>query len=377
MQDTLRVIISGGGTGGHVFPAIAIADAIKAAAPDTVFLFVGAAGRMEMDKVPAAGYEIVGLWISGFQRSLSWRNLLFPVKLFHSWWAARRILNRFRPSLVIGVGGYASGPVLRAAISRRVPSLLQEQNSFPGVTNRILARKADLVCVAYEGMERFFPPQKLRLTGNPIRPALLMDLEAKRSEAYRYFDLDPAKRTVFLFGGSLGARSMNEAMSEGEALLVQHPDVQVIWQCGRAGYERFAATGTARLENVRLHAFIDRMDLAYAAADVVVARAGALSISELCLVGKPAVLVPSPYVAEDHQTRNAEALVAKGAAVLVKDEAARSGLLPAVLSVLSDPGLQSQLAARIRALAKPDAAGAVAAAAIELARMKNKQVRTG
>ncbi|MEY3052984.1 MAG: hypothetical protein RLY31_2769 [Bacteroidota bacterium] len=373
MQDKLRVIISGGGTGGHVFPAIAIADAIRAIVPESVFLFVGAAGRMEMERVPAAGYEIVGLWISGFQRSLTWRNLLFPVKLLHSWWAARRIVRRFRPSLVIGVGGYASGPVLRAGIAAGVPSVLQEQNSFPGVTNRILARKADLVCVAYEGMERYFAARKIRLTGNPIRAALLSDLASKRSEAFRHFELDPSRRTVFLFGGSLGARSMNEAMANGEALLAQHPDVQVIWQCGKSGYDRFAATGTARLGNIRLHAFIDRMDLAYAAADVVVARAGALSISELCLVGKPAVLVPSPYVAEDHQTKNAQALVDKGAALLVPDAAAAASLLPTVLSLLPDIRKQADLGERIRMMSRPDAAREIAAAAIELARTKGKR----
>lgn len=356
----MRIIISGGGTGGHVFPAIAIADAIKKMRPDAEILFVGAKGKLEMEKVPKAGYLIEGLWISGFQRSLTVRNLLFPIKLLHSWWRARQIVRRFRPDVVVGVGGYASGPTLDAASAFNVPTVLQEQNSYPGVTNKILAKKAAKICVAYEGMDKFFPKEKIVLAGNPVRSEVFQNLENKRQEGYSHFGLDEKKQTIFVFGGSLGARTLNEAMAAGTQLLKENQQVQLLWQCGRLYHENFKNSETANLPQVKIQPFIDRMDLAYAIADVVIGRAGALSVSEMCLAGKPAILVPSPNVAEDHQTKNALALVEKGAALMVKDAAARDELLWAALEVLKNKELQAQLSRNIRQLAKPDAADVIA-----------------
>ena len=356
----MKIIISGGGTGGHVFPAIAIADAIKKNRPDAEILFVGARGRLEMEKVPKAGYPIKGLWISGFQRSLTWRNLLFPIKLIHSWWRARQIVRRFRPDVAVGVGGYASGPTLNAAGAFGIPTVLQEQNSFPGVTNKILAKKAAKICVAYEGMDKFFPKEKIVLTGNPVRATVFQNLDKKREEGRAHFGLDPNKQTVFVFGGSLGARTLNEAMAAGAQMLKENPTVQLLWQCGRFYFENFKNCETARLPGVKIEPFIDRMDLAYAAADIVIGRAGALSISEMCLVGKPAILVPSPNVAEDHQTKNALALVEKDAALMVKDAAAKDELLWAAFEVLKNRELQVRLGENIKAMARPDAAEAIA-----------------
>ncbi|MEK7255337.1 MAG: undecaprenyldiphospho-muramoylpentapeptide beta-N-acetylglucosaminyltransferase [Bacteroidota bacterium] len=356
----MKIIISGGGTGGHVFPAIAIADAIKKLAPSADILFVGAKGRLEMEKVPAAGYPIEGLWVSGFQRKLTWQNLLFPVKLAASWWKARQIVRRFRPNVVVGVGGYASGPTLNAAGAAGIPTVLQEQNSYPGVTNRLLAKRAAKICVAYEGMERFFPSEKIILTGNPVRSAVFQNLESKRDEGLTYFNLAKNKKTLFVFGGSLGARTINEAMAANTALLAENQDIQVLWQVGKLYLETFGQSATAKLPNVQVRPFIDRMDLAYAAADLVIGRAGALTISELCLVGKPAILVPSPNVAEDHQTKNALALVEKDAALMVKDAAAKEEMLWAAMEVLKNEALASRLGENIKRLAKPDAAEAIA-----------------
>ena len=356
----MKIIISGGGTGGHVIPAIAIADAIKKMRPDAEILFVGAKGKLEMEKVPKAGYPIEGLWISGFQRSLTVRNLLFPVKLLHSWWRARQIVRRFRPDVVIGVGGYASGPTLDAASAFSIPTVLQEQNSYPGVTNKILAKKAAKICVAYEGMDKFFPKEKIVLAGNPVRSEVFQNLENKRQEGCSHFGLDEKKQTIFVFGGSLGARTLNEAMAAGTQLLKENPQVQLLWQCGRLYHENFKNSETANLPQVKIQPFIDRMDLAYAIADVVIGRAGALSVSEMCLAGKPAILVPSPNVAEDHQTKNALALVEKDAALMVKDAAAKDELLWAAMEVLKNKELQAQLSRNIRQLARPDAAEVIA-----------------
>ncbi len=350
-----------------MYPAIAIADAIKALQPDAEILFVGALGKLEMEKVPAAGYPIEGLWIAGFQRRLTWRNLLFPLRLLSSLWKARRILRRFRPDVVVGVGGYASGPVGEIAIRQGIPLLLQEQNSFPGVTNRLLGRKAQRICVAYEGMERWFPAEKLLLTGNPVRADIFRGLESKRPEAARTFGLDPQRKTLFVFGGSLGARTLNGALVAMAERLKQRPDVQVLWQCGRLYHQEMERSATAALPNVRLLPYVERMDLAYALADLVVARAGALTISELCLAGKAAVLVPSPNVAEDHQRRNAEALVRAEAAVLLLDEAAERELGPRALQLLDGPETLERLKENIRALARPEAARRIAQEVLRLA----------
>jgi UDP-N-acetylglucosamine--N-acetylmuramyl-(pentapeptide) pyrophosphoryl-undecaprenol N-acetylglucosamine transferase len=356
----MKIIISGGGTGGHVFPAIAIADAIKKLRPGADILFVGAIGKLEMDKVPKAGYPIDGLWISGFQRKLTWQNLLFPVKLLASSWKARQIVRRFKPDVAIGVGGYASGPTLNAAGGLGIPTVLQEQNSFPGVTNRILAKKAAKICVAYEGMDKFFPKEKIVLTGNPVRAEVFQNLDSKREEGLAYFNLDKNKRTIFVFGGSLGARTINEAMASNAALLAENQGIQVLWQVGKLYMDTFGHCETARLPNVQVQPFIDRMDLAYAAADLIIGRAGALSISELCLVGKPAILIPSPNVAEDHQTKNALALVERDAALMVKDAEAKERMLWTALEVLKNVDLGKRLGENIKQLAKPDAADNIA-----------------
>ncbi len=362
----MKVIISGGGTGGHVFPAIAIADAIKKLRPDTYILFVGAKGKLEMEKVPKAGYPIEALWISGFQRKLTWQNLLFPVKLASSWWKARKIVQDFKPDVAVGVGGYASGPTLNVATALGIPALLQEQNSFPGVTNRILAKKSARICVAYDGMERFFPAEKIVLTGNPVRADFFEKLDTKRTDAYSHFGLDKNKKTVFVVGGSLGARTLNEAMAASTELLSENEDVQVIWQAGKFYIGTYTACETAKLPGVIVIDFIDRMDLAYAAADVIIGRAGALTISELCLVGKPAILVPSPNVAEDHQTKNALALVEKDAALLVKDGVAEGEMMWTALEVLRNEALSVRLSNNIRKMARPNAAEDIAKEVIGL-----------
>lgn len=354
-----RVLISGGGTGGHVFPAIAIADAVKALAPEAEILFVGALGKIEMEKVPQAGYRIEGLWISGFQRKLTLRNLLFPVKLLSSMWKARRIVRTFRPDVAVGVGGFASGPTLENACRMGIPALVQEQNSYAGVTNRLLANKVQRVCVAYEGMERFFPADKIVLTGNPVRSDLAR-LTATKAEAAAHFQLEADKPTVLVFGGSLGALALNEAMLANTALMAAHSKVQFLWQCGKLYIERFSQCEAARLPNVRILPFVDRMDLAYTLADVIVGRAGALTISELCLVGKPAILIPSPNVAEDHQTKNAQALADKSAALMIPNSEASARLVKEALELLNDEARCRQLSTNIRTLAKPNAAEEIA-----------------
>ncbi len=302
----MKIIISGGGTGGHIYPAIAIADALKRRDVFIDILFVGAKGRMEMEKVPASGYKIEGIWISGLQRKLTLTNLLFPVKVIHSLWRCRAILKSFKPDAVVGVGGYASGPLVREAAEMGIPSVLQEQNSYPGITNKMLATKAKVICVAYPGMEKYFPEEKIVLTGNPMRGQL--SKEISREEAAKYFGLDAGKKTILAFGGSLGARTINEIIRQSYDLVAGRHDIQVLWQIGKLYADTYLETPSAKLNQVKATVFIDRMDLAYALADVVIARAGAITISELSLTGKPSILVPSPHVAEDHQTRNARSL---------------------------------------------------------------------
>jgi len=364
-DQKLKILITGGGTGGHVFPAIAIADAIKKMRPDTEFLFVGAIGKMEMERVPQAGYDIEGLNIAGFQRSMSLKNLSFPIKLLRSLWKARKIVQRFQPDVVIGTGGFASGPVMQAAQRAGIPTLIQEQNSYAGVTNKILGKKAARICVAYDHMEQFFPQEKIVFTGNPVRSDIL-NLKGKREEALEYYGLDPEKKTIVVIGGSLGARTLNNAMRDNVEFFEKYKEIQVIWQCGKFYEYEYTAMETAKLPNVQCRAFIDRMDLLYAAADVLISRAGALTISELCLVGKPAILVPSPNVAEDHQTKNALALVEKGAARLVRDGDAGEKMLQDALLVLESEALAFSLSESIRQLGRPNAAEAIAREAIKL-----------
>ena len=372
-DQKLKILVTGGGTGGHVFPAIAIADAIKKLRPDAEFLFVGAYGKMEMERVPSAGYAIEGLNIAGFQRSMSIKNLSFPFKLLKSLIKARSIIRKFKPDVVIGTGGYASGPVMQAAQRAGIPTLIQEQNSYAGVTNKILGRKAAKICVAYDHMDQFFPADKIVFTGNPVRSDIVQ-LDGKREEALKYYNLDPDKKTIVVIGGSLGARTLNNAMRDNveffekyaQAVGARSGAIQAVWQCGKFYEYEYSAMETAKLPNVQCRAFIDRMDLLYAAADVIVSRAGALSISELCLVGKPAILVPSPNVAEDHQTKNALALVEKGAARLVRDGDAGEKMLQDALLILENEALAFSLSESIRQMGRPNAAEAIAREALKL-----------
>lgn len=362
----LRVIISGGGTGGHIFPAIAIANAIKAQAPDTEFLFVGAEGKMEMQKVPQAGYKIVGLPVAGLQRRLTWKNLVLPFKVLASLRKAWQLVGSFRPDVAVGVGGYASGPMLLACGWKNIPILIQEQNSYAGLTNKFLARYAQRICVAYPGMERFFPADKIQLTGNPVRRDIAAQM-AERSEAADYFGLSPQKPTLLIIGGSLGARTINESIHQGLAALAE-AGVQILWQTGKA----YGPTASEALlpyagQGLVTLPFIDRMDLAYACADLVVSRAGALSLSELCVLGKPSVLVPSPNVSEDHQTQNALSLSSRGAAELVPDAEARQKLVPLCLRLLAEPARLAHLAQQAQALALPQADQTLAQEVLKLA----------
>lgn len=349
-----RVIISGGGTGGHIFPAVAIADEIKRRNPQVAILFIGALGKMEMEKVPQAGYEIVGLPIAGFQRNLTLSNFLLPFKLLKSLWMARSVIKKFKPQLAIGVGGYASGPTLQMAQLLGIPTLIQEQNSYPGKTNQLLAKKTAKICTAYSGMDQFFPTSKIIQTGNPVRNLVTQNPQL-REEAVTFFGLNPNKKTVLMIGGSLGARTLNESVLN-HIELIQKEDIQVIWQCGKFYLENIENNfQDSWKSSVQVHAFIQRMDLAYAVADVIISRAGALSVSELCLIGKPCILVPSPNVAEDHQTKNAMALVKQDAAVLVKDIEAKNTLIPTVIDLLKDTDKSHELSKSILLLAKPNA----------------------
>jgi UDP-N-acetylglucosamine--N-acetylmuramyl-(pentapeptide) pyrophosphoryl-undecaprenol N-acetylglucosamine transferase len=353
-----RVIISGGGTGGHIFPAIAIADEIKRRNPKAEILFVGANGKMEMEKVPAAGYKIKGLTIVGFQRRLTLSNFILPFKIIASLWNAIKIIKEFKPQVVIGVGGYASGPSLQAATFLKIPTLIQEQNSFPGKTNKILSKKVTAICTAYEGLERFFPLNKITLTGNPVRPEMVQT-EGKRKEAFEFYDLNPNKKTILVIGGSLGARTLNESI-KSHLQELQNNDIQVLWQCGKVYLESLTKElDGINLNGIKMVQFIARMDLAYTIADLIISRAGAISVSELCLVKKPVILVPSPNVAEDHQTKNAMALVNKDAAILVKDNEARVQLVNKAIEVIKNTELQATLISEISKLGKPDATASI------------------
>ena len=357
----MKVIISGGGTGGHIFPAIAIANALKKIEPKAEILFVGAKGRMEMEKVPAAGYPIEGLWISGLQRRLTIDNLSFPFKVISSLRRSKTIIKQFRPDAAVGTGGYASGPLLRVASGMNIPSLIQEQNSFPGITNKLLAKKVDRICVAYEGMEKYFPKEKIVLAGNPVRQDIIR-LENKREEALAFFNLDPSKRTLLVIGGSLGARTINESIATqlGE---IEKAGIQLIWQTGKA---YFPTAESVFGKRGWVGAFISRMDLAYAASDMVVSRAGAISLSELAIVRKPSILVPSPNVAEDHQTKNAMALVKQEAAILVRDAEAREKLGAEILALMKDEERKKILSEHIAKMAFPEAADVIAKEVVKL-----------
>ena len=366
MEKELRVIISGGGTGGHIFPAVSIANAIKAMRPDAKILFVGALGRMEMQRVPAAGYEIKGLPICGFDR----KNLLKNVKVLYKIWKsqrmAKKIIKDFRPQVAVGVGGYASGPTLNKAAAMGIPCLIQEQNSYAGVTNKLLAKKAEKICVAYEGMERFFPAEKIILTGNPVRQALL-ETTITREDAIRSFGLDPEKKTILLVGGSLGARTINESMLR-HLDLIKESGLQFIWQTGKYYSAEIAERLKGQdLPNLKVTDFITDMGSAYRAADLVISRAGASSISEFCLIGKPVILVPSPNVAEDHQTKNALALSTRGAAIYIKDAEAPDSLLQTAIETVNDADKLKSLSENVLKLALPDSANIIAKEVINLA----------
>lgn len=345
-----RFIISGGGTGGHIFPAIAIADELKRRLPDAEILFVGAKDRMEMQKVPQAGYPIEGLWISGLQRKLSWQNLLFPLKFISSLLKSRSIIKRFKPDAVIGTGGFASGAVVKVAGQMGIPTFIQEQNSYAGITNKMLAKNAHKICVAYDAMEQFFPKEKIVKTGNPIRDGLL-NIAEYRSERLSYFHLDSQQKTLLVLGGSLGARRINQLI-EQQLPLFEQLGVQVLWQCGKLYYEEYKKYNS---EQVRVLAFIDRMELAYAAADVIISRAGASSVSELCVVGKPVIFIPSPNVAEDHQTKNARAIADKQAAILLRESELNEQFANTFSKLIADEAQQEALSAHIKALAQPNA----------------------
>lgn len=346
-KETYRIILSGGGTGGHIYPAIAIANELKSRFPDAKFLFVGALDRMEMEKVPQAGYDIEGLWISGIQRKLTLKNLVFPAKLVVSLMRARKIIKTFMPDVVIGTGGFASGPLLQVATSKGIPSLIQEQNSYPGITNKLLAKKVNKICVAYDGLERFFPKDKLIKTGNPIRQDLL-EIDNKSIEAKEVFKQKQGKYTLLVLGGSLGARRINELI-EKELDFFQSQNIQVIWQCGKLYYDTYKKYNA--FEDVQVHAFLNTMDLAYAAADFIISRAGASSVSELCVVGKPVIFIPSPNVAEDHQTKNAMAIVNNDAALLIKETNLDSDFENLFVQLAASPEKQQWLSENIKKLA--------------------------
>jgi len=353
----IKVIISGGGTGGHVFPAIAIAHALNKKIADAEILFVGAKGKLEMEKVPAAGFKIIGLNISGFQRRFTLKNLIFPFKLILSLIKAKKIIKTFKPDIVVGVGGYASGPILRMATKMKIPTVIQEQNSYPGITNKILAKKVDKICVAYKGMEKYFPKSKIYLTGNPVRQEVI-DIEGKKEKALKYFNLIPDRKIILIVGGSLGARTINESVVK-HLELFDNNNIQLIWQTGKTFYAQ-ATPYALRHKNIRIFEFISHMDLAYAAADIIVSRAGAIAVSEICSIKKPAVLIPSPFVAEDHQTKNALSLVNYNAAILLKDVDASENLGKTIIELLNDEQLQYNLRKNIAGLEFLNAADVIA-----------------
>ena len=361
----MKVIISGGGTGGHIFPAIAIANALKSKVKDIDILFIGAKGRMEMEKIPAAGYKIKGLWISGLQRRITAKNFLFPLKVISSLFIARKIIADFKPDVVVGVGGYASGPTLRAATTNRIPTLIQEQNSYPGITNKILASKVNKICVAYKEMEKYFPASKIVITGNPVRQNIVNNAIEKQ-DAIIHFELNANKKTILVIGGSLGARTINESIKL-LLPLIENNNYQLIWQTGKFFYELAKNEVVINnYKNTKVFEFITDMDYAYSSADIIISRAGAIAISELCIVGKPVILIPSPNVAEDHQTKNVMALVNNNAAILVKDIDAKNNLKDKLFQLLEDVQQQKRLAENIKSLAYPDAADTIADVVISL-----------
>ena len=367
MDSNLRIIISGGGTGGHIFPAISIANAIKAKHPDAQILFVGALGRMEMQRVPAAGYEIKGLPICGFDRKHLLKNIVVLFKIWKSQHMAKKIIKDFKPMAAVGVGGYASGPTLNQCAAMGIPCLIQEQNSYAGVTNKLLAKKASKICVAYEGMDRFFPADKIIMTGNPVRQNVLQT-DITKEEARKAFGLEPDKKTILVVGGSLGARTVNESIIN-HLDMVENADVQIIWQTGKY-YNKAIMDTLAQhkpIKNLKVMDFISDMGAAYRAADLVISRAGASSISEFCLIGKPVILVPSPNVAEDHQTKNALALVNKDAALYVKDIEAPDTLLDTALKTVNDEAKLASLSENIKKLGLKNSADIIADEVIKLA----------
>ncbi len=370
MDKKIKVIVSGGGTGGHIFPAISIANAIKNKCPNADILFVGAENRMEMEKVPAAGYPIIGLPVSGFDRKHLQKNIKVLFRLFKSIRLADKTVKSFSPDIAVGVGGYASGPTLWAAARRGIPTLIQEQNSYAGVTNKLLASKAKAICVAYENMERFFPKDRIILTGNPVRQELQNDT-ISREEAIRFFNLDPSKKTILVIGGSLGARTINNSIAAGIEKIPQN--IQLIWQSGK-GYDTQAqkALEEKKPENIKQMPFISRMDMAYKAADLVISRAGASSISELCLLGKPVILIPSPNVAEDHQTKNAQALSTKNAALMIRDCDVQNLLIDTALKTVQDETSLKNMSDNISKMAQRDSATRIADIIFELV-TKNKK----
>ena len=347
-----KVIISGGGTGGHIYPAIAIAKEIQRRHPDTDFLFVGASDRMEMEKVPEAGFPIEGLWIAGIQRRLTLDNLMFPFKLVSSLWKSRKIVRNFKPNVVIGTGGFASGPLLKMASSAGVPALIQEQNSYAGITNKLLSKTVEKVCVAYDNMDAFFPAEKIIKTGNPVR-ADLLNIDGKRDAAFAKYNLDPTKKVVLVIGGSLGARAINQLI-ERELPLFAEQQTQLLWQTGKLYYEQYKQFQN---QDVQLMAYIDTMDLAYAAADIIISRAGASSVSELCIVGKATIFIPSPNVAEDHQTKNAQAIEKEGGALLIKENNLETTFRSAFEGLMNDDTRRQELGSNIKKLALPAATG--------------------
>ena len=349
-RDGIKFIISGGGTGGHIYPAIAIANELRSRFPKAEFLFVGAQDKMEMQKVPQAGYAIKGLWIAGLQRKFTLQNLLFPVKLLSSLLKSRAIIKSFKPDVVIGTGGFASGPLLQMANSLNIPTLIQEQNSYPGITNKLLSKKANKICVAYENLERFFPKEKMILTGNPVRQDLIA-IDSKRKEAIKFFNLDPSKKTLLILGGSLGARRVNQLIEKELGFFASHK-LQIIWQCGKFYLDEYKKYDS---NNVQVLAFIDRMDLVYAAADFVISRAGASSVSELSIVGKPVLFIPSPNVAEDHQTKNAKSIVDKNGALMIRESELDENFNTIFSDLVTNEILQKQLSENIKKLAKVNA----------------------
>lgn len=361
----MRIVFSGGGTGGHVFPAIAIANAIKNKEPEAEILFVGAKGKIEEEKVPKAGYPIKTLWISGFHRRWTLKNLLFPVKLIWSLVRSFVILTKFRPDVVVGVGGYASGPILQIASMLGIPSLIQEQNSYPGITNKLLAKRVNKICVAYDGMDRFFPKDKIIKTGNPIRQ-IFIENKWERADAKQKLGFESNRPLVVIIGGSLGARTLNESIMSAELYIKKNNNIQWLWQAGKMYITEYSICNVVKEPQIQIKDFLDRMDLVYAAADLVIARAGALSVSELELLGKACILVPSPNVAEDHQTKNAMALVSDDAAKLVKDTDARKTLIKTAIELLNDEASIAELEKNIAERGIPDAADRIAEEVLQL-----------